>query len=95
MVLFADESLKPEDCRVEWADGGVERDVGRLWREVEQAVARFASTDETEQGPDAADKSAGNAASDDDAKADTAPRQSRDSAQEIPDSDRPDAAGQA
>jgi hypothetical protein len=24
------------DCRVEWADGGAERDVGRMWQQIER-----------------------------------------------------------
>jgi flagellar assembly protein FliH len=52
VVLFADKSLNPEDCRVEWADGGVERDVGRLWREVEQTIARFTGTTEAGNSAD-------------------------------------------
>lgn len=41
VVLFVDESLSESDCRVEWADGGAERDIARLWQEVESSISRF------------------------------------------------------
>jgi flagellar assembly protein FliH len=40
VVLLADETMQPGDARVEWADGGVERDSARLWQDVERAVER-------------------------------------------------------
>ncbi|MBK1670174.1 hypothetical protein CKO28_19250 [Rhodovibrio sodomensis] len=40
VVLLADETMQPGDARVEWADGGVERDSERLWQDVERAVDR-------------------------------------------------------
>jgi flagellar assembly protein FliH len=40
IVIVADENLVVGDCRVEWADGGVERDTARLWREIDAALAR-------------------------------------------------------
>jgi len=40
VVLIADDELGPGECRIEWADGGVERDTARLWREIELAAAR-------------------------------------------------------
>lgn len=45
VVLFTDESLAESDCRVEWADGGAERDVARLWHDVEQSISRFLDRD--------------------------------------------------
>lgn len=47
IVLFEDQSLAPGDCRVEWADGGAERDVNRVWENIETAITRF-----TEEQPD-------------------------------------------
>ncbi|NBC34555.1 MAG: hypothetical protein GVY13_17905 [Alphaproteobacteria bacterium] len=41
IVLLAEPSFGPADCRVEWADGGAERLAGQVWQEVETAVARF------------------------------------------------------
>jgi flagellar assembly protein FliH len=40
LLLIADETLGPGDCRLEWADGGVERQAQRTWVEIEQRVAR-------------------------------------------------------
>lgn len=40
IVLLADAEIADGDVRVEWADGGAERDSDRLWREVERAVER-------------------------------------------------------
>ena len=41
VVLLEDQTLAAGDCRVEWADGGAERDVDRVWAEIESAIARF------------------------------------------------------
>ena len=35
IVFLADEAMDSSDVRVEWADGGAERDTGRIWQEVE------------------------------------------------------------
>jgi len=40
IVLIADDGLAAGDCRVEWADGGAERDGGRLWKEIDAAIGR-------------------------------------------------------
>ncbi|MBK1697698.1 FliH/SctL family protein [Rhodovibrio salinarum] len=40
VVLLADDTMQAGDARVEWADGGVERDSARLWQDVERAVER-------------------------------------------------------
>jgi len=42
-VLLAEERLRTTDCRVEWADGGAERDEAHLWQEIEEATQRFIS----------------------------------------------------
>lgn len=41
VVMLADAALPPGDCRIEWADGGVERDTARLWRDVDALAARL------------------------------------------------------
>lgn len=41
VVLVADDHLGPGDCRVEWADGGAERDTGWMWTQIEGVVERF------------------------------------------------------
>jgi flagellar assembly protein FliH len=44
LVILADDTLTGSDCRVEWADGGVERDLARTWREMEAAMIRAIET---------------------------------------------------
>lgn len=43
IVIIADDGLAAGDCRVEWADGGVERDTARLWREIDIALERVSA----------------------------------------------------
>jgi flagellar assembly protein FliH len=43
LIILVDEALGQSDCRVEWADGGAERDTTRSWREIEAALDRAAS----------------------------------------------------
>jgi flagellar assembly protein FliH len=44
VVLLAEPSVAAGDCRIEWADGGVERDSARLWNDIDQAVVRLLGT---------------------------------------------------
>jgi flagellar assembly protein FliH len=44
LIILADEALTGSDCRVEWADGGAERDLTRTWRDIEAAMTRAADT---------------------------------------------------
>ena len=39
-VLLAQDDLSAGDARVEWADGGAERDSARLWREIDGVIDR-------------------------------------------------------
>lgn len=41
VILLADPALKPGDARVEWADGGAERDSAAIWRDIDSAIQRF------------------------------------------------------
>lgn len=41
VAIVADPGLAPEDARVEWADGGVERNTAQVWKEIEVAIQRF------------------------------------------------------
>jgi flagellar assembly protein FliH len=36
--VVGDETVPPGDCRVEWGDGGAERDQSRAWAQIDQAV---------------------------------------------------------
>ncbi len=40
-MLLADEALSLEGGRIEWADGGAERDPHRLMNEIDAALARI------------------------------------------------------
>jgi flagellar assembly protein FliH len=44
VVLLAEPTVAAGDCRIEWADGGVERDSARLWNDIDQAVVRLLGT---------------------------------------------------
>jgi flagellar assembly protein FliH len=43
LIILVDDQLGQSDCRVEWADGGAERDTARTWREIEAALDRALS----------------------------------------------------
>jgi len=51
VVLLAEPSVASGDCRIEWADGGVERDSARLWHDIDMAVARLLGGNH-DHGPD-------------------------------------------
>jgi flagellar assembly protein FliH len=38
VIVLADAEVVPGDCRVEWADGGIERNTEATWRAVEQTI---------------------------------------------------------
>ena len=42
-ILLAEDGIQPMNCRVEWADGGAERDEAFLWQAIEEATKRFIS----------------------------------------------------
>jgi flagellar assembly protein FliH len=44
IVIFADPALGAEDARIEWADGGAERDMTRFWAEIDAAAQRAVAT---------------------------------------------------
>lgn len=60
VVLIGDDMVPPGDCRIEWADGGVERNGDRLWAEIDAAIRRLTDTNEAEAptAPSAATTSA-------------------------------------
>jgi flagellar assembly protein FliH len=41
LMVLADDSLAPGDCRIEWADGGVKRDEATTRAVIDDAVARY------------------------------------------------------
>lgn len=44
IALFGDPEMAPTDCRVEWADGGAERNFEETWRAIEAAMERGLTT---------------------------------------------------
>lgn len=44
VVVLSEESLGPSDCRIEWADGGIERDTAALWQTIERLMGIEHST---------------------------------------------------
>lgn len=48
VVLIGDDAMGESDCRVEWADGGVEREAGRTWRAIEETLTRYVAVDDRE-----------------------------------------------
>jgi flagellar assembly protein FliH len=55
LVFLADERLVSGDLRVEWADGGAERQQAALWQEIDAVIARaLAPAGEPRQGAAAA-----------------------------------------
>jgi len=57
VIILVDETLGESDCRVEWADGGAERDIARSWRDIDTAISRAltALNDGTEPPPQTGD----------------------------------------
>jgi flagellar assembly protein FliH len=61
IALLVEPGLSGSDCRVEWADGGAERDLGVLQSRVEDAVARYCAALERERQEFAASQANANA----------------------------------
>ncbi len=45
IMLFPDEQLTETDCRVEWADGGAERNLDDMWSQIDTALQRMVDGD--------------------------------------------------
>ncbi|GER00651.1 flagellar assembly protein FliH [Iodidimonas gelatinilytica] len=52
VILLADPDLGVQDCRVEWPDGGAERDIKSLEKQIGEAVQKFLSRHENSDAPD-------------------------------------------
>ena len=44
VAVVADPALGQDDARVEWSDGGVERNTAQIWQEIEAAIQRVTAT---------------------------------------------------
>ncbi len=51
IVYLSQDDLGPGDVRVEWADGGAERDSEQLWREIDEITARIIEPAQTRAEP--------------------------------------------
>jgi len=71
LTLQTDESLAPGDVQVVWSDGGARRDTGRLWQDIDAAIARVLGPEAEESDPPA-DTQAGTQSQKDAALADGA-----------------------
>jgi flagellar assembly protein FliH len=49
VILLPDETKSGSDCRVEWADGGVERDLATTIAHIEEIIDRFVRADRAAQ----------------------------------------------
>jgi flagellar assembly protein FliH len=49
VVVMAEPSIVGSDCRIEWADGGVERDLAVTLTAIEQSAERWRATTPTEE----------------------------------------------
>lgn len=38
VIVLSEPELGPADCRVEWADGGIDRDIKTLWQEIDRIM---------------------------------------------------------
>lgn len=47
IVVVADAKQTPADVRIEWADGGVERNTQQVWQEIEAIIERFVASGPT------------------------------------------------
>lgn len=47
IAVVADAKQTPADVRIEWADGGVERNTQQVWQEIEAIIERFVASGPT------------------------------------------------
>ncbi|MGH6770544.1 MAG: FliH/SctL family protein [Xanthobacteraceae bacterium] len=50
LVVLAEPEIAPGDCRIEWADGGINRDAEAIAAVIGQAVARYVNALRTDTG---------------------------------------------
>lgn len=59
VVVLGEPDLGPADCRVEWADGGIERDMNTLWQHIDRLMetARAITPSPSQPSDDSGEKS--------------------------------------
>lgn len=53
VVVLGDPALGPSDCRIEWADGGIERNVQAIWHAIENVMSRVIPANVLDETPPA------------------------------------------
>lgn len=48
IIILADNALSEHDCRLEWADGGMERSINLTWSEIEKQLSRHQTSSGTQ-----------------------------------------------
>jgi len=56
VVLMADAQVKADDCRIEWADGGIEHNLAALWQNLGQSLAPGATPEQLNSPATAAEE---------------------------------------
>lgn len=54
IILLADDNLGAQDCRIEWSDGGIERNIGVIWQTIER-LAGYTAPERLVEPPPAAE----------------------------------------
>ena len=49
LVVAGDPNLQDGDCRIEWKDGGAERDTNALWQEIDEIIKNNLGADEPQR----------------------------------------------
>jgi len=52
VVILGDADLGESDCRVEWADGGIERDLRMIWEDIDRVMSEIQSAPLEEKAPE-------------------------------------------
>lgn len=47
LVILGDPEIGPSDCRIEWADGGIERDIKKLWNDIDRVMEEVQTFEST------------------------------------------------
>lgn len=86
-IVHEDPAMGPADCRLEWGDGSAERNLDRLWADIETAADRYlASAEDGTSDPESTESSNFDAAGE---TSDTAPPADPHLATEEPSADAP------
>ena len=51
IVILGDPLIDVSDCRIEWADGGIERNVQLLWQSIERVISESQTSDAMPSAP--------------------------------------------